>query len=567
MYRHTPLPRFNRTDFYRFQDEELLTALSEAIAAHAAENREVELTTEQEAVLAWALLVVDVLNGGFTQFFYNHGGDRGVAPLAQLLESLGVPKARAVLDEAVAVYRQHESEFLVDNPWDGLFGGIKQFDKLDRAFGGILLRANRALEKWVRSHIAELADGESGEPIDARFTGAVEVAQANGLVGQYLEVKKGKPHGAYREFFDDGTVRKVVFYKAGKISGDFWPDGQLKRKESKRGDLTIIEWFHRSGRLQKRLVKDKRGYTVEPIRMFHENGQLAEELTVVEGDRRGPWLKFFEDGSPRLHAEYGPDEALIVHNAWNDERKQVVKDGAGTFRYADDDIGTPYSLVSEGYWQDDRELQKGIPHGKMTRYMLGTLDQVAFYRNGVLHGDCTDYWDNGRVKSITKYVDGEATATKSFPKFDQPVPAVLLIVEANEKLYTAWRHAAVEEYPHVLNLDEIQAQLEVPEFLREVYERNLSGTLKSDYEDANTFDDGIAYFLTVNSLGEVASASASGSGVYSGGHWDDYIPLLLKLRFTPGRIRGRAIECRVLARVDHTFVEGANRPARERRSS
>jgi hypothetical protein len=96
----------------------------------------------------------------------------------------------------------------------------------------------------------------------------------------------------------------------------------------------------------------------------------------------------------------------------------------------------------------------------------------------------------------------------------------------------------------------------VPEFLREVHERNLAGAIKEEYEDYNTFKDGIAYFLIVNEAGEVASATANGSGVYSGGSWDIYPPLLQKLRFAPGRVRGRAVECRVLASIDHTFVEG-----------
>src|SRR5262249_619188 len=128
-------------------------------------------------------------------------------------------------------------------------------------------------------------------------------------------------------------------------------------------------------------------------------------------------------------------------------------------------------------------------------------------------------------------------------------------VEANEKLYTAWGHVRVDEYPHVLNLQEVQRQLEVPDFLREVHERNLTKTLRSEYEDCNKFNDGIAYFLAVSETGEVTSATANGSDVYSGGNWDTYSPLLRQLRFTPGRVRGRAIDCRVLALVDHTFVE------------
>ena len=35
-----------------------------------------------------------------------------------------------------------------------------------------------------------------------------------------LEVKKGKAHGAYREYFHNGLVRKVIFYRSGKTTGD-----------------------------------------------------------------------------------------------------------------------------------------------------------------------------------------------------------------------------------------------------------------------------------------------------------------------------------------------------------
>ena len=144
---------------------------------------------------------------------------------------------------------------------------------------------------------------------------------------------------------------------------------------------------------------------------------------------------------------------------------------------------------------------------------------------------------------------------KGVPQVRSSGTSGVLSVEANEELYTAWRHISVDEYPCPLNLKEIQKQLKVPQFLREVHERNLAGTLQEDYEDCNTFDDGIAYFLTVDESGEVTAATANGSGVYSGGVWDTYPPLLRKLHFAPGRIRGRATKCRVLAQVDHTFIE------------
>jgi len=556
MPQHAKLPRLSRVDFFRRTEDEFISAVSQAVADHVEQFPRAKLTANHEALCAWAQLSMDVPNGGFAQFFYNHRGDAGVKELARLLDSVDVPKAGPLLRDAVAVYRRHQPAFAVDNPWDGLFGSIKEFDKLDRAFSNIVLRGNRALEKWIRSNIKKLATDELGKPFDPQFTGSVEIMQPNGLVGEYLEVKKGKPNGAYREFFDDGTVRHAIFYKSGKVSADFWPTGQLKRKEAKQGKLTVIEWYYPGGQLQKRYVQNKNGYAAEPIRLFHENGQLAEEITAVEGEKRGPWLKYFPDGSPQLQAEYVKDEKLIVHNAWNADRKQVVKDGTGVFHDDGRDIEYEYEVFFVHGWHHDRELKDGIPHGKEKAYEDGVLSGVSNFVNGVQDGESTTYWDNGRVREVTKFVRGREGKSKSFPKFDRPVPAVVLSVEANERLYTAWEHMRVDEYPRVLNLEEVQRQLKVPDFLREVHERNLAKTIEDDYEDCNTFEDGIAYFLAVSETGEVKSATVNGSNVDSGGDWQTYPPLLRKLRFTPGRIRGCAVECRVLAWVYHTFVEG-----------
>jgi len=554
MTRDARLPRLSRIDFYRLHEGELISALAQAIG-HVEPLPAGALPPAHKAMCAWAQLSRDVLNGGFDQFFYNNRGDDGLEELALLLDSLVVPRAGPLLRDAVAVYRRHQSAFRVTNPWDGLFGSITEFDTLEHAFAKLIRRVDRALEKWIRSHITELATDETGNTIDAQFTGAVEIRQ-NGLVSEYLDVKKGKPSGAYREFFDDGNIRKVVFYKAGKVTNDFWPNGHLKRKESRRGPHTIIEWYYPSGRLQKRFIKGKNGDAAEPVRLYHENGQLAEEVHTVRREKCGPWLKFFDDGSPQLHAEYTPEAKLVVHNAWAADRSQVVKNGAGVFHDDGRVIDLDFAVFFESDWLWDRELKDGVPHGKTTTYRDGVLWSVSFYVNGVQEGASTTYWDNGRVRSVANMIGGNSVQSQSFPKFDRPIPVVVLRVEANEKLYTAWGHVRVDEYPQVLNLDTVQTQLQVPDFLREVHERNQTGTTRNEYEDCNTFNDGIAYFLTVSATGEVVRALANGSGAYSGGSWNTYPPLLRQLRFVPGRILDHAVECRVLAWVNHTFVEG-----------
>ncbi len=127
--------------------------------------------------------------------------------------------------------------------------------------------------------------------------------------------------------------------------------------------------------------------------------------------------------------------------------------------------------------------------------------------------------------------------------------------EADAELYEAWGHPLLDSYPEAKNLEQVQAQLEVPSFLQEVFERNLSGRLKEDYEDLNTFDDSIACMVMVREDGTVESVEFSGASAYSGGTIDVYPPMIRELRFVPGRKQGRKVRCRVVVWVHHTFVE------------
>jgi antitoxin component YwqK of YwqJK toxin-antitoxin module len=556
------LPRLSRIAFYTSGEDQLVHALGNAIRQHLTDYPRAKLTGDQFAIYVWSRILIDVPNGGFTQFFFNHKGDVGLTALCELLTTVDEPEIAKLLNKADTVYRKHQKRFQVKNPWQGLFGSIKELEKLDSTFiNADLGTPSGTLHQWMRDHIHDLAIGDDGKPLDPSFTGTVEGHHPNGKVCEQLAVKNGKAHGTYTEYFDDGTVRQATFYRSGAISGDFWPNGQIKKRASKKGPHKIIEFFYASGKLHKRMVKDKSGNHVDPIRRYHENGQLAEELTIVDdGTQPGDWLKFFEDGSPQLEGRrtrYAVD-GLFVWNAWDDSRKQTVKDGNGLF----DHDGCSIDCDRDIFWRsilNERhviELQAGSPHGTCTTYRDGRISHVETFNKGERHGDSITYWDNGRVHLICHYKNGEGIGgDEKFPKFDNPVPVVSLTVEANEELYTAWRHVPVDQYPIPQNLDQIRAQLKIPQFLQDVYQRNLASKLNDNYEDWSDFKDGIAYFLTVDTSGRVTKAYAHASGVYSIGDWNTYVPLLMKLRFAPGSARGRPIECRVFAKVDHTFVE------------
>jgi antitoxin component YwqK of YwqJK toxin-antitoxin module len=557
MSAQTQLPKLNRIDFYRLHGDDLLMAFAAAVMNLLGENPDARLTPQQLGAAVFARMLVEVPDGGFDQFFYNHRGELGVAEVADLLEAIDVPKAGPLVRKAHDLYQAHLEEFAVDCDKPPI-GTIEGFDAISHAFVDLLPRATRDVEAWARKHIRDLAVGDDGEPIKPLFTGTVEIPQPNGLAGESIEVKKGKPNGAYRQFGDDGGVRTVEFYKGGKkMTGDFWPNGQLMRKESKNKGQNVIEWFYPNGKVQKRYVTDKKGYVSEPVRLFHENGQLAEEVNVVGIHKKGPWLKFFDDGSPRLVAEYGEDKEVTIHDAWNDERVQVMKKGTGKFRHDGRDILWEYDIFGPNLREEEMEFKEGRRHGLQRISLMGRVSFENRFDRGELVENTT-YWDSGRLKSISKYAKGKLVESQQFPKFDRPVPAVVLTLEANEELYNDWEHPPVETYPEPLNRKEVERQFELPAFLKEVDEQNRNKKLESSKDDWSTFKDHATFFVEVNEAGEVTDVEFEGGGKRSVKLRDTFPPLLQQLRFQPAIAKGRPVPGRVLATVNHTFVEGGD---------
>ena len=558
LLQESDLPRISRIDYYTCDDDRLVHSVAAAIHADAIRRGKWPDQAPLRALFAWSRLTGNVTNGGFQQFFLNNRGDLGVAELIRLLTSLEFIDLPAIIEKAADIYRRNRDKFQPRDPCEKQPSyDISEFEPLHSEFARIdLKKVDTRLSAWARSRIRGLVIGDDTRPIDSQFSGTIEVHRPDGELVEDLEVKDGKAHGVYHEYFEDGTVRVFKRYEAGKALGDYWPTGQIQKLESDKNGEKTIEWFYPSGKLQKQIFATKDGLLLRPAQLFHENGQLAEEMFAELRKNRGPWVKFFDDGSPQLQAQFTDKGELIVHNAWDDQRREVVKNGSGIF---DDDgrrIHSTYRLFFEGMWRTVSELEGGVCHGKKTIYHQGVLWGVDSYLNGTRNGISTSYWDNGRIRRTSHYENGKEVRSESFAKFDHPMPAVVLEVEANEKLYKSWNHIPVDEYPVAQNAEEIAAEFRLPQFLIDVCERNRAGAPKSRYEDWNTFRDGITYILSVDHLGEVAEAKANGSGTYSGRDWDTYLPLIRRLRFSPARVGGKPMNCQVIARVEHTFVEG-----------
>ncbi|HWA29373.1 MAG TPA: DUF4375 domain-containing protein, partial [Lacunisphaera sp.] len=110
----------SRIDFFRLREEEFFGMLVRAVDDTLGEGKQREkrwasLSPLQRGVWAWWGFWGDVLNGGLTQYFYNHT-DRDVPAIEWLLEAAGASALAAPLKEAVKVYRKHRKAFEVENP-------------------------------------------------------------------------------------------------------------------------------------------------------------------------------------------------------------------------------------------------------------------------------------------------------------------------------------------------------------------------------------------------------------------------------------------------------------------
>jgi antitoxin component YwqK of YwqJK toxin-antitoxin module len=564
-------PRLSRIDFFRLHGSDFFNALFRCIDRELGEgaqraNRWASLTLDQQGLHAWGTFWGDVENGGLAQFFYNHT-DALVPGLKDVLKASGSRPMAALLEQATALYRRHKKDFAVANPFgsDGLFARMTELKKLDGPVGRQYKLASKRLEKWVRAHIARIAVDENGEPINPKYTGSIVTYYPDGSVFEQANVRSGILSGPYYRYREDHTLEQSGSYGKGGTLVDHGPGGHPTYKKWKEGTRFIEEWYYPSGALQKRYVSNESGgHAVEPIRLWHENGRLAEKLHVKGGNKLGPWLKFFDDGSPRLEAEHAEDEdegeTLIVKNAWDDARRQVVKNGRGT--YFDDGIEIKINgrdlIFYSGYQTRSVELRDGIPHGVETFWNDGELSHTSEYVKGELHGFQTFFYDNGRVKSKTRFNHGEEGETEEFPQFDDPRPAVLIEVEANAKRYATWGDPLLDTYPTPLNLDKVQAKLKIPAFLLEIFEQNQGGTPEGDFEDLNDFDDSTSYRVTVNPSGKVEEIEWIAAGHHSVGFVESYQAMIKQLRFEPGTAGGRKVRCRALVIVRHTFVDASS---------
>ncbi|EKE08051.1 MAG: hypothetical protein ACD_17C00374G0004 [uncultured bacterium] len=259
----------------------------------------------------------------------------------------------------------------------------------------------------------------------------------NGTLKQYLEAKKMRAHGAYREWFPNGVQKveaTVIGGTADLIDGsqdDWLFDGNNLVWDDK-GNLTAnivyykgalqgtSTYYFPSGNIQRELNYDKNqlhGLCFE----YTNEGNLKGKFTYKQGVQEGESLGFFQNGAlPAWIEEYKEGRLLegmyydvngeIVATIHNGGGFQARYDNSLALRVIEHEVGLPKGMVKE-FTPSGKILRtfftkEGCKNGEEIEYYLTSLDRPKLsiqWKDNMIHGPVKTWYDNGQLQSEREY--------------------------------------------------------------------------------------------------------------------------------------------------------------------
>jgi len=172
--------------------------------------------------------------------------------------------------------------------------------------------------------------------------------------------KNGKPVGEFKRYYDNGTLKSLMFYHPDNDTVDvtfYYQNGKkaaegryyLKQKTGTWKYYSFYEDFLSYVENYKNGIKD--GLSIK----FYANGDTAEILEFSKGQKEGKWEQFFQEGTLKLQAWY----------------KHNKLDGSFILFYP-----SGKKQVSGFYKQNNRDGEWKMFNKE------GKVKQIIFYKNG-----------------------------------------------------------------------------------------------------------------------------------------------------------------------------------------
>lgn len=419
-------PELNKSEFFKLNGFEFGWFVLEPISKFIKDKEhEIErgksLSYGQKALYYWWYLDAQVTNGGFVQFYYNGYGPY-VSTIIKGLEHIGDTEMANLVKKAEKIYQKNKK--LMDKAQERDLFGSDLYDRLDEMsllddkYYEINDKTMSLIESYIRKNPNEICLDEDGKEFDLTFTGICKTYYSDKTIKEEFQLEQGVINGTFKSFYENGKPKEKIDYREGEQTGEreeFFENGTLKYKviKDKPNEVLIHKWFYENG-IQKKLETKKADSNKNfgESKEWYDNGQLKEQSNFIDNTTRtGKWLKFWEDGSKKLEADF-KDGKVYFENYWNEEGEQTLINGTGLYvkEWNSFKSTTIYETEYKNYLRDgkSRTIRKGVV----------SLEQE--FKEGEEHGITKSYYDNGNLEQETVYENGTAISTKKFPKFKNP---------------------------------------------------------------------------------------------------------------------------------------------------
>ncbi len=242
--------------------------------------------------------------------------------------------------------------------------------------------------------------------------------------------EKGNKQGIWKEFYNDGKVKKEIRYKDGIV------DGYIKEYD-KKGDLSNIEKFNGGKKIENPPELAK----LDVFKAYYEDGNVRYEGGYVNSLPVGMHFHYklskeicdsiliYDDTIQRkvfrCFKQSIPDSAIVYQDGY------LIEKGPVDSLRRKQKEWTEYHLSGEfrarGQYKDDNRVgewifyypnkkieqsgnydKKGKPNGKWKWYYEnGTVLRDENYKHGKHEGLFQDFTEDGKIVTKGEYVDGE----------------------------------------------------------------------------------------------------------------------------------------------------------------
>ena len=217
----------------------------------------------------------------------------------------------------------------------------------------------------------------------------------NGTMKKSGAYKDNKPVGVHRTYNKDGKINGGALYDDNGIK---IADGITDGRGREQGKWTV---YDSTGAVRAK-GQYKNGKREGQWYFYFADGKTEQEGVYKDGKPDGKWMWYFADGKIRReeHFAKGKEDGIYYELSHQGDTLQcgeyIEGEKHGTWR-----MQTGDALVVENY-------NDGIPHGEYTVYNLPDMSIRirSKYLNGNLHGQFTEYYDDGKVYREGQYMGG-----------------------------------------------------------------------------------------------------------------------------------------------------------------